>query len=219
MLDLNSIISSGGYDLIVLNRPGLSSLYKSLYPLSNQKIFTDGAAIRIRDELQETFPNYLPSLIIGDFDSCAEDGSFNGIVKLKVEDQDYTDLDKALDITTQEIIIILTDFGGRLDHTLGAFNSICNENYSQRKIFLYSKDNIAFFVKDEARFKADDWKYCGIFPMCGKTSINTSGFTWNMKNQESSFGGLVSFCNVLDREGSITVDKPVLMVFSNESRD
>ena len=219
MLDLNSIITSGGYDLIVLNRPGLSSLYKSLYPLSQQKILTDGAATRIRDELLETFPNYQPSLIIGDFDSCTIDESFKGIPIIRAEDQDYTDLDKALDMTIQETVIILTDFGGRLDHTLGAFNSICNQKYSQRKIFLYSKENIAFFVRNEARFKADNWKYCGIFPLCGKTLIGTTGFTWNMKNQESCFGGLVSFCNVLDREGSITVDKPVLMVFSNESRD
>lgn len=219
MLDLNSIISSGGFDLIVLNRPGLSSLYKELYPLSGQKILTDGAALRLKDELLETFSDYKPSMIIGDFDSWSPEGEYPGIEIVRADDQDYTDLDKALDMTSKETVIILTDFGGRLDHTLGAFNSILNEKYIDRKIFLYNKQNIAFFINSQASFRAESWKYCGIFPLCGKTLISTSGFTWDMKNKETCFGGLVSFCNELNREGSISTDKPVLLVFSNDSED
>jgi thiamine pyrophosphokinase len=219
MLDLNYIISSGGYDLIVLNRPGLSSLYKELFSLSALKILTDGAAVRLKEELLEAFSDYMPTMIIGDFDSCSQEGDYAGIEVIRADDQDYTDLDKALDMSKNETVVILTDFGGRLDHTLGAFNSILNEKHSSKKIFLYNRQNIAFFIHTEATFRASSWKYCGIFPLSGKTLINTSGFTWDMKNKETYFGGLVSFCNTLDREGSISTNKPVLLVFSNDSED
>lgn len=218
MINLSTVLTTETYDLIVLNRPALGSLYQELYHNAKKRIMTDGAVIKIKNEIGSSFTDYFPTHIIGDFDSFQPDEEFSSIVLLKIDDQDSTDFEKALDLTTESIVVVLSDFSGRLDHTLGAFSAIMKDQYSGKLILLYNTQNIALVVKDFMRISADPWKYCGIFPMAGKTIITTTGFRWNLVKCETYFGGLVSYCNELVGEGTVEVDKPVLLVFSNDNK-
>lgn len=218
MINLSTIFTSESFDLIVLNRPGLGLLYQNLYTNAKKKIMTDGAVIKVRTELGNDFKSYLPTHIIGDFDSFQPEEEFSSIPMLKIDDQDSTDFEKALDLTTEPIVVVLSDFSGRLDHTLGAFGAIMKDRYEGKVIIMYNTQNAGLVVKDFMRISADMWKYCGIFPMAGKTLISTTGFRWNLDKCETYFGGLVSYCNELIGEGTVEVDKPVLLVFSNDNK-
>jgi len=61
--------------------------------------------------------------IIGDFDSvCAED--HGDIAQINIDDQDRNDLEKALDVIDAPYLQCYGFLGGRMDHSLAAFNAI-----------------------------------------------------------------------------------------------
>ena len=63
-----------------------------------------------------------PDEVVGDFDSLSEEAkAFYKEAKFsRSEDQDSTDLEKALRSIDSPVVIVLGAFGGRIDHTLGA---------------------------------------------------------------------------------------------------
>ena len=219
LINLEYILSSFTYDLILLNRPNISELYKKYQTTIGTKIWTDGAAKRMYEELgsDEERSRYLPNIIIGDMDSISSEASsfYSACFQEKDNDQDSTDLTKALKISQNSTIIVLTDFWGRLDHTLGAFSAIAHERHSHKQIFILSDSNIAFVIRNEAEVVKPEWKYCGILPIFGKTWIKTEGLKWNL-NGESEYGRLVSTSNEFISNAIIKSSVPVLFVISKE---
>ena len=63
-----------------------------------------------------------PDEVVGDFDSLSEEAKtfYKGVKFSRSEDQDSTDLEKALRSIDLPVVIVLGAFGGRIDHTLGA---------------------------------------------------------------------------------------------------
>ena len=216
IIDLSALLSSETIELIVLNRQGLSGLYKQLYKQAENIIWTDGAANRIFQEIGFDSQNYLPNVIIGDMDSITSESSeyFSTVSLISDDDQDTTDLEKALKLSTEKNVLILTDNGGRLDHILGCFSAVARYLAQDRKFFIYGINNISFFVKDGDSIKADNWKYCGFFPMFGKTIITTQGLKWNLTDTEIEFGGTVSISNEIIGEIKVSCNLPILFTLT-----
>ena len=206
---------SNPYDLIVLNRPGLSSTYKNLYKNASKILWTDGAANKLYEELNEEVLEYLPNTIVGDMDSINPEISsyFSNVPQMKIDNCDNTDLDKALDLCDNKTIIALTDHSGRLDHLIGAFSSILKYN-PESQVFLYNPTNLAFIIRKLTIINAENWEYCGIIPLLGNTRVTTTGLKWNLNGDFTSFDGLLSTCNGFTGEASIESSFPVLFTIS-----
>ena len=91
-------------------------------------------------------------------DSITSESSeyFSTVSLISDDDQDTTDLEKALKLSTEKNVLILTDNGGRLDHILGCFSAVARYLAQDRKFFIYGINNISFFVKDGDSIKADN---------------------------------------------------------------
>ena len=223
LTDLRQLFTSVRFDLIVLNRPNLSELYKSCYNQAQQIIWTDGAANRLCSELGEDIRNFMPNTLIGDMDSIHAETLEHlrsiapDIIYQKVDDQDTTDLEKSLSISSASTVVVLTDHSGRLDHTLSAFSAIGAGAHAHRKIYLYGPGNIAFIARDGHRIIPDpDWKYCGILPIFGKAVATTQGLQWKLSESVIEFGGFIDVCNQFVGDATINTDKPLLVTISKE---
>lgn len=215
MIDVNSILDNS-YDLIYLNRPNLSSLYKQAYINAKTKICTDGAANKLLDELGEQSSQYLPDFIVGDMDSFTNSNSpsLSSVIKIYIGDQDSTDFQKSLDLTTSKKVVVLTDNGGRVDHIFASFNTLLLPQYHDKNIFLYGIGSFSFVIRKHAVIRAEGWKYCGIIPLMGRTKMNTEGFKWNLNGDFCEFGGLVSSSNQFTGDAVVDVDLPVIFTLS-----
>ena len=93
--------------------------------------------------------NILPEKLIGDFDS-AEKISVDWAEKNKIPverhpvDKDFTDLQLALELLHEKIILVTGAFGGRVDHLFSTIFTCANSNL---KIFLADEQEIIFFLK------------------------------------------------------------------------
>ena len=93
--------------------------------------------------------NIFPEKLIGDFDSAEK----NSVVwaeknKIPVErhpvDKDFTDLQLALELLQEKIVLVTGAFGGRVDHLFSTIFTCANSNL---KIFLADEQEIIFFLK------------------------------------------------------------------------
>lgn len=88
-----------------------------------------------------------------------------------------------------------------------------------RRLIITSKENITFLlapgrnVISTPRNKVGPT--CGILPVGGTAVVNTDGFVWDMKDQETRFGGLVSTSNALAAD-EVVVDTNRPVVFTVE---
>jgi thiamine pyrophosphokinase len=138
---------------------------------------------------------YIPNCIIGDFDSIRKDVEEKYKTKftkmLKKSDTETSDLEKSLYFAMERLseesysnyimenyemvednnkkktsIIILGSCGGRIDHTISAYNSVYRYlkyyqvELSSTDIFLFSKSSISFFLQngDNLIFPSSTWE-------------------------------------------------------------
>ena len=86
-------------------------------------------------------------------------------------------------------------------------------------MIITSSENITFLlapgrnVIDTPRDKLGPT--CGILPVGGTAVVNTDGLVWDMKDQETRFGGLVSTSNALGAD-TVTVETTCPVVFTVE---
>lgn len=220
--DLDCLFISQGFDLVILNRPGLTGLYKELYTLADNVFCVDGAANRLFSELANEIFDFLPSVVIGDMDSISPEAyeffskSVQGLTFVVDNDQNTTDLEKVLKLSKKRVVIVLTDNAGRLDHTFGAFSAIADEAYAARQIYLYGIGNIAFIARNGDEIRGSDWKYCGLIPIFGRALISTQGLKWNISNKFIQMGKFISVCNEFTGPVKIDTDTPILITISKE---
>ncbi|KAI6218630.1 Thiamine pyrophosphokinase [Aphelenchoides fujianensis] len=192
----------------------------------------DGAANRLR-VLCETNRTLAPTVISGDFDSITPKSlEFfkQSALIIKTDDQDHTDLSKALRLIADapesnngeaRSILLLGGLHGRFDHTLGTLHSVLT--------FVCEK-RLAVYVIDETNFltvlphgateitveRSRLTGKCGLLPLCQReTHVSTRGFRWNLANQTLEYGGLISSCNELEDE-HLRVETTTPLVFSCE---
>lgn len=196
--------------LVILSTPLSESLLRWLWQLTERHIVADGGA----NKLHRKFPELLPDVLVGDFDSAEpaviEAFRAKGVdVRDLREDQDSTDLEKALAVAVGdgcERVLVAGMFAGvqgRLDHTFGVMNALYRSLASGLQVALVSDDCCCFLLgKGQHNFRIaieGPAPYCGLVPLgepC--TKISTRGLEWDMQDASMQFGGLVSTSNRVD---------------------
>mmetsp|Transcript_124348 Transcript_124348/g.346168 ORF Transcript_124348/g.346168 Transcript_124348/m.346168 type:complete len:238 (+) Transcript_124348:2-715(+) len=197
------------FGLVLLNTPLSEVRLRCLWDLAETRICADGAANRLVNSRCDLFPD----ILLGDFDSVTPEtlATFerHGGVRIRdlSQDQDSTDLDKALNAAREigcEKIVVAGQFAGvqgRLDHTFGIANALCLNADLQIAVI---GDDCNMFLLGPGEHHiyvplASVGTHCGLVPLGAPCSnITTTGLRWNMTDDKMEFGGLISVCNQLD---------------------
>lgn len=205
--------------LVVLNQPCNEDLLLALWRTSAVRILADGAGTRFFTDLPPSLRETLiPDVICGDLDSLTPTArehyaSFGATIH-RVEDQDSTDLTKCVEwlrarcgtgglpLAQDLSVVVLSPFGGRLDHAMQNLNSL----YTYSAVFgsyrLLSSDCTAALLPS-GRSRVDlcppaDGPTVGLIPLgAPAASVTTRGFRWELTGCVSSFGlgGVLSTSN------------------------
>ena len=221
------------YALVVLNSD-ISSADRliKLWNGAKYRVLVDGAAnkwFKLTQETKKDIVDPIPNLVTGDFDSiCPNVRKFyeqqgSNCKVICTPDQEFTDFTKALHEISKRLpdsediseIYAFTEYGGRLDHIFGLFETLFHANKIKNlpPVFLVSGNTIDWLlpagkniinlesesVSDAAVSQTLDADniHCGIIPIgepCHQ--IQTSGLKWNLcERQTLAFGSLVSTSN------------------------
>lgn len=214
--------------MILLNAPLQSTpLFHRLWKTAKFHICADGAANRLRSLNQQANVSYVPNLIIGDLDSITEATReyYESVRTVQIIDQDRNDLDKALEAAKDFArVIVFGAFGGRFDQQMASLQALyC---YPDRQIFLYNDTSMAVLVHagqtsiyvalEPTDDGVSEGPTCGLIPLGQPArSMTTTGLQWNLNQQSSQFGGLVSTSNeIIDKVVMIDTTDPI--VFTTE---
>jgi thiamine pyrophosphokinase len=128
--------------------------------------------------------------LIGDLDSVGElhDPDFPVI---QVTDQNHTDLEKSLHVIKAPHIVCYGFLGGRLDHSMAAFNAISK---SDRSAFLMGADDACAICPAHLDLKLPKGTRFSIFPLTDVIA-RSSGLKWNVDGLSLSPVGIVSTSN------------------------
>jgi len=159
-----------------------------------------------------------PDLIIGDFDSIKKKTieHFSNVDMKRLQDQNSTDLEKALTAALQKKckeIVVLGATGGRLDHALGNLSALIKFSGKVHIIFI---DNTGKFiaVHQSIEFCFPVGTIISLLPLSRCSGIVTKGLKWNLKNELLELGVRESTSNVVvSSPVNINVRKGNLIIF------
>ncbi len=201
--------------LIIANGEACSySLLSQLLEWCPFVVVLDGAFSRT-SELQ-----IKPDVVIGDFDSITEIPDDPKIQFIKIEEQETTDLEKAiayLRTKNYKDINIVWATGKRLDHTINNF-SVLGKN-SDLNIVLYDDYSRAFTLpKHYTKYYAAGFKL-SLFPLGKVSGIKTENLQYNLHQEELIFGQKSGSSNAVLASGNveITYEEGTLVLI--ESKD
>ncbi|CAE6969684.1 Tpk1 [Symbiodinium natans] len=217
------------FGLILLNTPMSRELLETTWSMTGRHIVADGGA----KVLQNMAPEFIPDLIVGDFDSAPkavlEAYREKGVeVRDLSDDQDSTDLEKCLQAAKEagcERVCVVGQFAGvdgRLDHTFAAMNAMQKAAHLQDIcVALVSDDCICALLRQGCHrvggFAAAP-SSCGLVPLGGPVKVSTQGLHWDVEEAKLEWGGLISTSNCLDSKGDgfvrIETSGPVLWMCS-----
>lgn len=174
-----------------------------------------------------------PDIICGDFDSIhphvLSEYEARGVRVVNTPDPDQTDFTKSImicneriDTSHPDIKYILAFAGsssGRMDqflsnlHTLHKFTChtvpilLCDGSSSLSWVLNTSQHHVI-----QTSGAPDIRNWCSLVPLCGSSTVTTSGLKWNLSNDTISFGQLISTSNEMTQdEVHVDVsDHPVL---------
>ena len=242
------------YGLVILNTDIINQdRIVDLWNRASFRVIVDGAAnnwfnlVKERNDIIKP----IPDLLTGDFDSIQPNikdyyENQTGCNVIVTCDQNYTDFTKSLQqisvnirgITEIGEIYAFVEYGGRLDHVMGLFqtlfqatliNSLPNilliSSYTTDWLLLPGTHTIC--LENDNKSSNQDLnsstgisksRYCGIIPLgqpC--TRIETTGLRWNLsRNQKLAFGKLISTSNECkDETIKIDIDTPVIWTMEN----
>jgi len=165
--------------LIVANGPFLAKAIIQEAAENACIIALDGAANKL------VHLGIRPNIILGDFDSFQEEFDiFNGIKKVLVSDQNFTDLQKAIKFAMKDAtsIHIVCALGGRLDHEQANIRTLQSEYSASCPIYLHNDYQTMTFVRNQTILIAGNHHdYCGLFGM--------PKATMTVKNAGLEYGG------------------------------
>ncbi|MDR2341385.1 MAG: thiamine diphosphokinase [Puniceicoccales bacterium] len=155
----------------------------SRWMVDRQTVILDGAALAWEKN------SLRPNMLMGDFDSIdprlLERWGSSGVTILHCQDQNYTDLEKAIQFTISHgavDILILNALGGRMDHTLA--NIFFLKKYIRRGRRLVICDGVQYiecFHNETRELIAPASSYCGFFGM-PRATISSNGLKYEMRN-------------------------------------
>jgi thiamine pyrophosphokinase len=126
-----------------------------------------------------------PNIVIGDLDSISAD-SLKKTPSLKIEDQNYSDFQKAFGYIEEKSLtpsIICGVGGGYLDHILNNINI-----FLKTRSILIDEDIIGLVISEQKIFELPINTKLSIFgiPEC---VVSTQGLRWNLNNHRLTFPG------------------------------
>jgi len=161
------------------------AIWKPLVDCSDIIIACDGAVVQL---LQN---DIIPNFIVGDLDSIPQEMTGSqieqlGITVIPMPNQDSNDLAKALeycnnlDATNIDVIGIE---GGRLDHQIGAYFSLCEQ---ESNAILHLDNWTARLVPSEglALDSIEKGKNISLFAIGTVNGVTLSGVKWSLNNQQ-----------------------------------
>ena len=226
--------------LVLLNCPtGDQNLLPLLWAKSASNICCDGAANALYED-QTT--RLVPDVIIGDLDSLKSEIKALAVGQSTVihdKCQDTTDLQKALSYVlnnkktnppasgTHELVVIYGAGGlkSRFDHVMSQISALYEFTpqfaaLNIRLVLLFDHNLCELLLPGShglspSRVFEGAGTHCGLIPFLPVQSISTTGLEWNMENQKSTFGGMMSTCNKLTgAEVTIKTSEPVIWTTS-----
>ena len=120
---------------------------------------------------------HMPEAVIGDFDSldAASRARLDPAGLHHIPEQDTTDFDKALRSIRAPFVLALGFVGSRLDHTLGAFNTLAR--HPDRRCLLLGGDDICFLAPRALDLALPVGTRVSLFPV-GPVSGRSTGLLW-----------------------------------------
>jgi thiamine pyrophosphokinase len=230
---------------IILNVPMTQhDILRSILSKSQLSICADGGSNVLYDETRlegsaDDEVALLPDIVIGDLDSIRDDvRSFydsKNVEIVKVEDQDSTDLDKALAYAAaawsgseSSFAVIIGSIGaheGRIDQFFAVINSMYKYRSSYPRLVQIGKESIMLVLdkgshRIELPLAAID-RHCGLVPIFGGVKeVTTSGLEWNLDPSMGplGFGSLMSTNNIL-RASTVIIETSEPLLFTITYRD
>jgi thiamine pyrophosphokinase len=224
--------------LVILNSPirqPPSPLFDALWKNAAYRVCADGGANRLHKATRGK--DYVPSLIRGDLDSLDDHVRDHyrqlGCVIERESDQNSNDLDKALTAVEREgykSCCVYGAFGGRFDQEMGCFQALYKWDSRFDELWLYDDQTCAILLPADQNHEIylvhskeitdptvpGEGPTCGLIPLSVPCdSVSTTGLQWNLENQHTAFGGLVSTSNRVV-EDKVTVRNSHPLIFTAE---
>ena len=161
------------------------AIWKPLVDYSDIVIACDGAIVQL---LQN---DIIPDFIVGDLDSIPQEMSISqleqlGIAIIPILDQESNDLAKAMDycnnLGATKIDVVGIE-GGRLDHQIGAYFSLCEQ---ESNAILHLDNWTARLVPSEGLVlnSIEKGKNISLFAIGTVKGVTLSGVKWTLNNEE-----------------------------------
>jgi len=145
-----------------------------------------------------------PDVIIGDYDSVLQTtlDAFSNSKLIKIEEQNSTDFEKALDYLLKQNathVDIWGASGHRIDHTFGNLSSLVR--YSrQMKAFFHSNNSTAFLLPYDFEKKYKLGQTISLLPVPKADFIVTKGLKWELNSESLELGKRVGTLNQVSEE-------------------
>ncbi|DAZ98665.1 TPA: hypothetical protein N0F65_008791 [Lagenidium giganteum] len=198
-----------------------TELFWNCWSNAHVTVCADGGANRLYDRSVQVDAEALvqPQYIKGDLDSLRDDVrafyEAKGTKIIHDPDQNSNDLDKCLQLvhdlqeadgtaSTKFTVLIFGAMGGRFDQEMQNINALFRWSGHFERITLLSEDTTTTLLQPGKRYVLTpnfhfETRTCGLIPV-GATceSITTKGLKWDMQEQRTEFGGLVSSSNHIE---------------------
>ena len=155
---------------------------------------------------------HTPDMAIGDFDSISDAArAALGPDRLhRIAEQDSTDFDKALRNVAADFVIAVGFGGGRLDHTLAAFNVLVR--HPDRRCVMLSDEDLVFLAPRDLCLALEPGTRFSLFPM-GPVQAWGTGLRWPVDGLEFAPAALIGTSNeVSDRKVRVQFSAPAMLV-------
>ena len=137
---------------------------------------------------------HVPELTVGDLDSLSPAGRATLEPRSihHIPEQETTDFDKALRSVAAPFVLAVGFTGGRLDHTLGAFNVLAR--HPGRACVLLEAGDLCFLAPPEMALRLAPGTRLSLFPM-GPVTGRSSGLHWPLEGIDFAPGAMTGLSN------------------------
>lgn len=115
-----------------------------------------------------------PAAVLGDMDSISAPVP-DAVTRLPLDEQDSTDLEKALQTVDAPLCLGIGFLGGRLDHTLAAMHALVA---SDTPTVLIGAEDVVFAAPLEWGAEVPEGTRVSFYPVCRVPALGSKGLRW-----------------------------------------